>query len=685
MRPLKITVASLLSGFVAFSATTGLQENDTFWHLGLGRAVWNAGARTVREPWALPDEYPAQCTVPEWLWDLTTYGVLRAFGWVGLAVFFMVTAASVVWALAWALSIARPRLGQVPWATTLTATSCVVCSRTGERPEQAALALGALFLAASIRHAHSAVLSRTTTLSLFVLALLWAQIHPTCVLVVPLFALPLCARWLRRDVGSIRADLALLVALALLPLSSAHGFGIYHYVLAHASGDAVAHITDMQRTPLSFFDPRSEVFHPLLVGIWLCGGVLQAYARRFSWESFLLLLFGMTLTFSAVRGVAFGGVLSMLWLADGLEGTDIAAPRRAWFLQLGVSLLIVTRLAFWLADKPHLRWGLAREHVPLSAAAWLAQRPPGARVMTDYTSGAPLAFLLDGRVRTWVDSRTPMYFDATDFALQREGFHDAAAVVRASARFGFDAAVVRRESSACQAVAESGIYTLETTELGFSLFVRRGGALSAYAKPLRTVAPCGPEPVPSELCGDAGLADDVAALTALDPVFARFLRATRLVRCGGDLRKFPGLLPKGSEAVAYGERLLLLRGAALLAIGQSQAAQRELLPLARAGNLRAVALLVPSLRRGGDERTLRALLRAQARELEDATPGELMRELAQSCVALKDWDCAAFYGLRAAARGVPQTAPVLRELAAAHPAARIRRSAARYLQMSKAP
>src|SRR5262249_47655387 len=89
----QLLFACALVPIACWSVATGLFENDTLWHLGLGRAVLAAGARTVHEPWALPGEFPALCVVPEWLWDVLTFTIQRAWGFLGVHAFVMAMAA----------------------------------------------------------------------------------------------------------------------------------------------------------------------------------------------------------------------------------------------------------------------------------------------------------------------------------------------------------------------------------------------------------------------------------------------------------------------------------------------------------------------------------------------------------------------------------------------------------------
>ena len=54
-----------------------------------------------------------------------------------------------------------------------------------------------------------------------------------------------------------------------------------------------------------------------------------------------------------------------------------------------------------------------------------------------------LAFWSHGRIRHYVDGRTPQYFDDTDYAVQREIFQSEGPLLRGIVRYAPSAAVVR--------------------------------------------------------------------------------------------------------------------------------------------------------------------------------------------------------------------------------------------------
>src|SRR4051812_6533029 len=74
-------------GMVAYAAVLAarpLDEADNFFHLTLGRAVLQFGARTFPEPTAFVD-FTDRAVASEWLWSVLSYALYRAGGFVALS------------------------------------------------------------------------------------------------------------------------------------------------------------------------------------------------------------------------------------------------------------------------------------------------------------------------------------------------------------------------------------------------------------------------------------------------------------------------------------------------------------------------------------------------------------------------------------------------------------------------
>jgi hypothetical protein len=314
---------------------------------------------------------------------------------------------------------------------------------------------------------------------------------------------------------------------------------------------------------------------------------------------------------------------------------------------------------------------------PQGETAFLRAAPRGARVLTSVSAGGPIAWWLDGHVRTFLDSRIPLFFDDTDFGVLRDVGANAETAARVTRRYRFDLAVIeRRDAPLCRALMDSGEWLPVGISPGYSTFTRRGGVGSE--RPLQRLSPCDDDYLAPGACGDdqgATLAAEVDRMRAwADPAFIGYLRAERVVRCrvgGVTVGALLAMVPPREEAEVYAGQRDGLLASILLNAGDVEGSLDLVEARVRRGDLGALVVLGPALART-DRAQLRALLVAASRALDDRTPPQLRSQLATLCAAAGDEACARFHGVRAAALGAPDAAPPLCWLQAhaADPAAR---------------
>jgi hypothetical protein len=668
------------------------RESDLFWHLFLGRDVWRHGARVVPEGHALP-AFTRPCVVPEWLWDVTVYGLWQWLGADGLLALLLALAGALASAL---LRMLRSFAPDGPPAPLILVSAMVLpmgLARLRERPESAALVLLPLVIEQARRLpslANGAALARTGAV-LLGLELLWPQLHSTFVLVPAITAACLIPAVVKRpEHGRLGWRAVLLFVLALGLLSSAHGFGIVGQLRDHAESDAARHVLDMVDTPWAAFNPATQLWGPLYVGLLSLGILGMVVARRVLLQECGLAVLGVLLVATAVRGLMPAGILTAPLALKGATTLFAGLPRRGWALALalggGGAILLLSVERIDARQGPIGARGLRVGAFPVAAARYLADAPPGTPVLASYGAGPLLAFELDGRVRTYVDSRTPVYFDDTDYAVARDLAADAASLDRGVRRFGFRAAVVERKAEICPILAASSEWVPVVTEARYTTFLRRD--LNPDALALQTVLPCGTfdlrplscalplEEVESELRSLERVAD--AAITG-------FLRARMAIDCSRPvpLAQLSRWIPSRLDAMEYPAARDLLWARALLVAGDPAGALRELEPLVRAGDLAAAELVSVQLQGQGDK--LRDILGAVALRFGDQTPPALRVDLARACLQVGDLEGARFHGVRAAVRGAPGAAVVLRELLQAAPDPAVRAEAQAWLDVVAPP
>ncbi|MBW2383989.1 MAG: hypothetical protein JRG92_10155 [Deltaproteobacteria bacterium] len=658
-----------------------LSQSDAYWHLMLGRAVWRTGARTVPEPAALP-AFADSVNVPEWLFDLLVYAVHELAGPAGLSILIALSAAASVLALCWMLEtlLREADPAAVAWVSALITT--LLMARMTLRPQLAFLILLPVFVAATEKYLGAEGRPRVRlAVGLVVLQVLWAQLHGSFVLgpaVFGLMALPHAASdWTgpRR-----RLHLAVLAGLLLGFASSSDGIGVVHYVLVHASGDAARHVGDMPATRWENLSPIS----PYGVAYWLLciTALLGAGIRRgVRVKSAGLALLGVVLTLNSVRFIAVG---ALLLGPIALDGAQALAGRMPQFRLRGLpSTLVALALVGWSGHVtdflrgPVGAVGLSPGGDPVAAARYLNELPPGSAVLSTFDTGASIGFWLEGRVRTYVDTRTPLHFDDTEYAVAREVWGRPESLALALDRYAVDAILTERSWATCRNAPEGWVPAV--IEARHTTFVRAGDA-----DPFVTLAACGSKYLRDDACVDDGLRLDgeIERLARWgESPFLDQLRVQRILRCGGDLALAARLLP--DERSSRHMRRQRALAAALLASrsGDPERALDLLDSAVREGDPRAARIAVGTLGSGQVSRErVRDMLERAIHGLADSAPLDLRAALAMLCIQQSDAECVRFHGMRVAVAGDPDTGRVLLAwLHANHPEAAVRDDAGRWL------
>ena len=702
-----LVLAGLLAIATAWTGFHPVLEADAFFQMQLGRAVLEHGGRLVPEPSAI-SAFTEPCLAFEWLWGVLLLGVLHSLGpagltWLTVALAF--AAVGAVYLMLKSTGLSRHPVGLV----LLTAISAVaISSRVKARPQvlfmlllPALLWLIGRYLEPPATGADSNPAPRrwlpATLLCIGVV--IWAQLHGSFILVPVIFGALVLQDHIDHgfDRDRLRSDAIVFVGLLLAMLSSAAGLDLLGYILAHGGGDAVAHIREMAPVDFKSFSPFEHGHHLALFLVWglgLCGLTRGGTVRL---GEILLFLLGIALLSRTARFAAAATLLTLPLASVGVRNLaelftqPVHLRLRPFVLGLTVigSLLLLG----------HSARTQARTRGPLGVAGWtggahprtaLRILDPGAgqparQILTDYVAGPPLAFWSQGRIRHYVDGRTPQYFDDTDFAVQRELFRKEGPLLRGIARYSPSAAVVRRRGSC---VGFAAHWDLVAIDARYSTFMPPGGeGRRSVDVTLRGIAPCGERFLAGDACQDGG----VSTLESLDridaisePSLAAYVRAAFELTCRGN--PSPALaLPV--DAASWGHRIALRRLQATAAVVAGQASRAralidDALQEGDAGVVQSLPAPFPELL-GGE--FAREALEQSIAIMDDDAPANLRVTLARLCVEQGDLECARFHGLRAATHGAAGVAPVLQQLAERHPRAQVRSDAAEWLRVLSTP
>lgn len=659
-------------------------ETDPFWHMTLGRAVLEHGSRTIPEPNSFLTLGQA-IVVPDWLWDVFIYSVYRGFGETVLTLIPALFAALAALAVVQLLRSVAPSARPGALALVSAVVVVLILARMRLRPQAAFLVLLPTYLCLVQAYVNASG-RRALALGagIVVAQLLWVQLHGSFVLGPAIFATFAIADSFRQRAPGTRVRHELVfIGLLLVFLTGSYGTDISHYILSHSGGDGKRHVADMVAPTWAGFDPSQNVLAAGYLGLLFFSLVAcLRHGRHTRLEHVAMSVLGIALFLTATRFLSAAAVLTAPLAIQGAQ-IFLQPFRSRTVVGVGIVTLIsllVVRFSNAYLDifGPFGATGFSPSGYPYAANAYLRDRPKPIPVLTDYGTGESLTFWQQGNVYAYVDSRTLLHFDDTQFAVARDLAGSSRVLTLITDRYGLDTAVVKRNGAECQALART--WHPVVVEPYYTTFSR-----IKTAPTVTTLAPCSAYFATPRMCerGGAKFDADMAILQKyVSQSFYGYLKAEHILRCGGDISKVPALLPSNTDAWYYRGQVEMTRALWLLKADRLEEAAAILAPQIRKGDLDAYSLAEPWIRAGRLEpKGMYALLADFARVWDDRTPLNVREALTLTCMRLARTDCVQFHGTRAALQGSKNATEILRWLATHHPDARERLDAQSWLSV----
>jgi hypothetical protein len=441
--------AWLLASLVLVSALVcmaphRISDADALSRLAMGRLLSHGLSVPSSDPFTFANP-SASFGDPEWLGDLTLYALYDHFGDVGVQCAVLLTAAvGYTLALGLGMAFGAPALGML---ALLLSSLPAVAPRVSARNDVHTLWILPLFawLAATARG------RRSHWLGLLALAWLWANLHASFVLGVPLLLAALAdsapdrKHWLPWSV---------LLIFPALPWLGLAGSSSYVQLFDHVRGAAVyrALISEWQ-SPLSSGGVLAILpLHVLCVlGLWH----FWQERRRIRWLPLAMFAIGALLAYRSRRFLPLMAALIAPACAAGLVGLR-ALPRRALRpLSVIASMCLLAYVGLGLRSAWHRPptpvFGSAE--TPERAARFVnAHAPAGARLANLFNDGPWLVFISAPRVRHYLDPRNNLGAALLDRYVN-EVLPDPGQFEAEAARLGITLALVREDDARCAALA----------------------------------------------------------------------------------------------------------------------------------------------------------------------------------------------------------------------------------------
>jgi hypothetical protein len=423
--------AVLLAAALAFLALlpiTKLADFDAFFHLRLGRYVWET-LDLYRTDTFTHTSFGMPQNTSEWLSNLVMYAAYRVGGYLGLGLLksalFLLTCLFLFRSSLARTGDRRDGADVLAAVLALVAFAFAIRFRLDLRPYYATYVFLAAYLFVLYRHR---LRGGRYILALPLMQVVWANTHGAHVLGPALIAIFVASEALRtRRFPALPAlVLVLSTACALASPSGIAGAG----GLGALGGEGARRLGEWQpmtRDLLWGFGIRYTFGYQMLVAGAFAGLFLRAMRREFDLMDIALFIAAVVFPMRAVRLVAPAAVLltplCALFLAEALAKI-LGARARAAAPSLGAAAGIAVLIGTSVLGSSHYTWGIGPKPgtFPDAAIAFLDEHGIGGNAFTTVTAGSYMLWAAPER-KTFIDGRlvvTPEADRAYDAAIRSE-------------------------------------------------------------------------------------------------------------------------------------------------------------------------------------------------------------------------------------------------------------------------
>ncbi len=432
----ELLLVVLVAAAAFFAAFKSVQDPDTFWHLAIGREIWQTHHLVRTETFSFTAK-GAPWTDEEWLFHLLCYP-LWLLG--GAALAKGLTAACAALGILGAYRCVRMSGGSAPGlAIFVLPLLAVYGERFRYRPEIFSLVLMVVLLATLLKSEASPSGLRRALPWLLALFLLWVQIHGAwaygLVLTAAFLAGGLVDRW--REGALAHKDTlhsaGIVLACWAITLINPFGWRLTLFPLKHAldllNHRAYVPIAEWVRTPLTGV-------YGLFAAMAAATLLAQLFARPRRWSSILVVASQVALGLYWVRYAAYAVITLAPFAALSLQ--PLLSRRRLQTAAYALGIPLAVLATGWQALHPPLYPPMA-ERYPVQEAAFLKRVDFSGNLYHEFRVGGYLEWALDHQAQVFFDGRFGPFNEAG--VAYYQAHRSVPAFEAFLARYPFDAAL----------------------------------------------------------------------------------------------------------------------------------------------------------------------------------------------------------------------------------------------------
>ncbi|MBX9877961.1 MAG: hypothetical protein K2Y22_05835 [Candidatus Obscuribacterales bacterium] len=415
----------LLLSFIAgcFVAGVSLHDPDTCWQLALGKLIFETGAIVRSDPFS----YTFNATqaghgfvMYQWLSNLIFYATYKTGG-----IFALLCLTAEVLSLAFiVLPICRAYfLGKLSWLSYVSVLLATLAASFHflARPEIWSYLFMSMYLAISFDVAalNKSTISRKHVLAIFLLMVLWCNLHSGFVLgIVLLLVQAICiAISLPKSAPNQAAPTVFtcLAASIMASLVNPYGVNLWRYLPDLFFPNFNKHIVELQ--PLTISELATPTFLPYIalavLGIFALAQSMKTDKRAIGVFPVALFVLSVAAGIFCRRLIPFSAIIECMTIIQFFASTKPIKSTVNFLVYTMLMILSVVAGVYWTSTRDTIKIAIPQRsaafHPPMKALDYLQSNLPAGNLLNDPQFGNVMILHMNPAPKVFIDTRFDMY------------------------------------------------------------------------------------------------------------------------------------------------------------------------------------------------------------------------------------------------------------------------------------